>query len=139
MTTPYPKAADEKRRARFVLPDLAEGDPEDMTSFDHLTLSGSAPHLAHHLGEPETTIVAGERYFIRAPGAGVGTDGAGPAQRPGSRPENLRGEQRVHHLGAGEATGLRPGDRLPQPRPSGRGGEEGGLRRPGGPRILAVR
>ena len=25
----------------FVLPDPPEGEPEDMTSFDHLTLSGS--------------------------------------------------------------------------------------------------
>ena len=39
-----------------------------MTSFDHLTLSGSAHHLAQHLGNPETTIVAGERYLTRAPG-----------------------------------------------------------------------
>ena len=36
-----------------------------MTSFDHLTLSGSAQHL----GGPETTLVAGERYLIRAPGS----------------------------------------------------------------------
>ena len=30
-----------------------------MTSFDHLALSGSVHHLAQHLGNPETTIVAG--------------------------------------------------------------------------------
>ena len=36
-----------------------------MTSFEHLALSGSA----HHLGDPETTLVAGERYLTRAPGA----------------------------------------------------------------------
>ena len=69
MTTPHPKAADEKRRERFVLPDPPEGEPEDMTSFDHLTLSGSAHHLAQHLGSPETTLVAGERYLTRAPGS----------------------------------------------------------------------
>ena len=40
-----------------------------MTSFDQLTLSGSAHHLAQHLGNPETTIVAGERYLTREPGA----------------------------------------------------------------------
>ena len=69
MTTPHPKAADEKRREHFVLPDPPEGEPEDMTSFDHLTISGSAHHLAQHLGSPETTLVAGERYLTRAPGA----------------------------------------------------------------------
>ena len=52
-----------------MLPDPPEGEPEDMTSFDHLTLSGSAHHLVQHLGTPETTIVAGERYLTRAPGA----------------------------------------------------------------------
>ena len=69
MTTRHPGAADKKRRERFVLPDPPEGDPEDMTSFDHLTLSGSVHHLAQNLGNPETTIVAGERYLTRAPGA----------------------------------------------------------------------
>ena len=69
MTTPHPKAADEKLRERFVLPDPPEGDPEEMTSFDHLALSGSVHHLAQHLGNPETTIVAGERYLTREPGA----------------------------------------------------------------------
>ena len=61
--------ASRKRRERFVLPDPPEGEPEDMTSFDHLTLSGSAHHLAQHLGSPETTLVTGERYLTRAPGA----------------------------------------------------------------------
>ena len=69
MTTPHPKAADEKLREHEVLPDPPEGDPEEMTSFDHLALSGSAHHLAHHLGNHETTIVVGERYLTREPGA----------------------------------------------------------------------
>ena len=69
MTTRQPEAADKKRRGSFVLPDPPEGDPDDMTSFDHLTLSGSVHHLAQHLGNPETTIVAGERYLTREPGA----------------------------------------------------------------------
>ena len=68
MTTRQPEAADKKRRGSFVLPDPPEGDPDDMTSFNHLTLSGSVHHLAQHLGNPETTIVAGERYLTRAPG-----------------------------------------------------------------------
>ena len=32
-------------------------------------MSGSVHHLAQHLGNPETTIVAGERYLSREPGA----------------------------------------------------------------------
>ena len=69
MTTRQPEAAAKKRRGSFVLPDPPEGDPEDMTSFDHLTLSGSVHHVARHLGNPETTIVAGERYLTREPEA----------------------------------------------------------------------
>ena len=69
MTTRHTEAANQKRQEGFVLPDPPAGEPEDMTSFDHLTLSGNAHHLAHHLGNPETTIVAGERYLTRAPGA----------------------------------------------------------------------
>ena len=52
-------------RAFLPLPDPPEREPEDMTSFDHLTPSGSV----HHLGKPETTIVAGERHITREPGA----------------------------------------------------------------------
>ena len=69
MTTRHPGAADKKRRGSFVLPDPPEGDPDDMTSFDHLTVSGNVRYLIRHLGNPETTIVAGERYLTRAPGA----------------------------------------------------------------------
>ena len=68
MTTSHPKASEQKGQGGFVLPDPPEGEPEDMTSFDHLALSGSAHHLAQHLGNPEATIVAGERYLTRAPG-----------------------------------------------------------------------
>ena len=67
MTTRDPKTANRKRREGFVLPDPPEGEPEDMTSFDHLARNGSVHHLAQRLGNPETTIVAGERYTTRAP------------------------------------------------------------------------
>ena len=50
------------------LPDPPEREPEDMTSFDHLTKNGGAHHLAQHFGHPETTVVGGERYIIREPG-----------------------------------------------------------------------
>ena len=58
-----------KSKSPAQLPDPPEPDPEDMTSFDHLTLSGSVHHLVQHFGDPETTIVAGERYLTREPGS----------------------------------------------------------------------
>ena len=69
MASQHPHASAKKPRERFVLPDPPEGDPDDMTSFDHLTVSGNVRYLIRHLGNPETTIVAGERYLTRAPGA----------------------------------------------------------------------
>ena len=68
MTTRHSEASDQESRGSFVLPDLPEGEPEDMTSFDHLAASGNVRYLIRHLGNPETTIVAGERYVTRAPG-----------------------------------------------------------------------
>ena len=57
--------------AFLPLPDPPEREPEDMTSFDHLTLSGSVHHLVHHLvqhlGNPGTTLVAGEHYISPVP------------------------------------------------------------------------
>ena len=38
-----------------------------MTSFDHLTITGNAHYLAIHLGNPDTTLVAGDRYLALAP------------------------------------------------------------------------
>ena len=68
MTTQNPEATRPERRP-FVLPDRPEREPEDMTSFDHLTKNGSAHYLTLHLGNPETTIIGGERYITQAPGA----------------------------------------------------------------------
>ena len=39
-----------------------------MTSFDHLARNGNAYRPAHHLGQPETTIVSGEHYLVEEPG-----------------------------------------------------------------------
>ena len=69
MTARHSQAAKPESEPRFVLPDPPEREPEDMTSFDHLTLSGSVHHLVQHLGNPETTIVAGERYVTREQGS----------------------------------------------------------------------
>ena len=50
------------------LPDPPEREPEDMTSYQHLSKTGNAYHLIKHFGAPETTIVEGERYLTREPG-----------------------------------------------------------------------
>ncbi len=54
-----------KSQQKFRLPDPPEREPDDMTSFDHLTFTGSVHHLIQHLGNPETTLVAGEHYLTR--------------------------------------------------------------------------
>ena len=56
-----------KSAKTFRFPDPPEREPDDMTSFDHLTRTGSVHHLMHHLGRPETTIVTGEHYLARIP------------------------------------------------------------------------
>ncbi len=68
MTTRYPDKTKPKRQRRFVLPEPTR-DPEDMTSFQHLSSNGNAHYLTHYLGNPETTIVTGELFLTRAPRA----------------------------------------------------------------------
>ena len=67
MTTKQPEKTGEEHPRRFVLPDPPKRT--DMTSFRQLTFSGNAHYLALHLGSPETTIITGEMFLIRAPGA----------------------------------------------------------------------
>ena len=69
MTARHPQATKREHTPGLPLPDPPEREPEDMTSFDHLTINGSAHYLLLHLGNPETTLVAGERYITREPGA----------------------------------------------------------------------
>ena len=51
----------------FRLPDPPKSPDEKMTAAKQLTDTGHAYHLALHLAEPETTIVATERYITRVP------------------------------------------------------------------------
>ena len=51
----------------FVFPDPPKHPEDKLTSFDHLTITGNAHYLAIHLGNPETTLVAGDRYLALAP------------------------------------------------------------------------
>ena len=54
-----------KKIHTFRFPDPPEREPDDLTSFDHLSRTGNVYHLALHLGNPETTLVAGEHYLAR--------------------------------------------------------------------------
>ena len=67
MTTINPAVKTQCQSARIRFPDPPERRPEDMTTFNHLAVTGSAYLLIHHLGNPDTTIVAGEHYVALAP------------------------------------------------------------------------
>ncbi len=57
-----PKAGD-----HFRFPDPPEIPEDKMTSFNQLTPNGTAHHLVQHLGNPDTTLVAGEHYLSLVP------------------------------------------------------------------------
>ena len=70
MTGPNAIAATTQGEPHFVFPDPPgpeERGPDDMTTFDHLSATGTAHHLMQHLGNPETTLVAGEHYLAPIP------------------------------------------------------------------------
>ncbi len=67
MSTPDTFAKTPKVQGRYRLPDPPERPEDKMTSFDHLTINGNAHYLALHLGSPETTLVAGDRYLVVRP------------------------------------------------------------------------
>ena len=67
MTATNPFARTPQPQTPFRLPDPPERHPDDMTSFDHLAATGSVHHLIQHLGNPDTTLVAGERYMVVRP------------------------------------------------------------------------
>ena len=69
MTTPAAGSSPAKQPPPFRLPDIPEKDPDDMTSSKHLARNGNMYRLAHHLGNPGTTIVSGERYICAEPGS----------------------------------------------------------------------
>ena len=53
--------------SHFRFPDPPEREPNDMTSFNQLTPNGNVHHLIQHLGNQDTTLVAGEHYLAVAP------------------------------------------------------------------------
>ena len=63
MTSAKAPAAKPKPPGWLRFPDPPEIPDERMTAFDHLTINGNAYLLAQHLGNPETTLVAGDHYL----------------------------------------------------------------------------
>ena len=57
-----------KAQTLLPLPDPPEREPDDMTSVQHLGENGNLHHLSQYLGNPDTTIVSGERYIVPEPG-----------------------------------------------------------------------
>ena len=57
-----------KPQTLLPLPDPPEREPDDMTSVQHLGENGNLHHLAQYLGNPDSTIVSGERYIVPTPG-----------------------------------------------------------------------
>ena len=50
-----------KPQTLLPLPDTPEREPDDMTSVQHLGENGNMHHLIQYLGNPDATIVSGER------------------------------------------------------------------------------
>ena len=67
MTAANPFAQSPASKTPFRLPYPPERHPDDLTSFDHLSATGSVHHLIQHFGNPDTTLVAGERYMVVRP------------------------------------------------------------------------
>ena len=68
MTTRNTAQDKQGSRPRIMLPDPPKHRPGEMTSFDHLARNGNVHHLIHHFGNPDATIIVGERYLLQAPG-----------------------------------------------------------------------
>ena len=56
-----------KAGGHFRFPDPPEIPEDKMTSFNQLTPNGTTHHLVQHLGNPDTTLVAGEHYLSLVP------------------------------------------------------------------------
>ncbi len=55
----------------FRLPEPPPREPDEMTSYDHVHKPGNSHHLIQHLGNPDTTLVAAERWIAPAPHSGA--------------------------------------------------------------------
>ncbi len=64
MTTSDTAASKSKLRGRFRLPDPPEREPDEVTQYDQLFHQGLSAALVFHLGDPETTLVAADRWVV---------------------------------------------------------------------------
>ena len=67
MTTVNTFAQTPQPGSPLEFPDPPEREPDDMTNFNQTNVTGNTHHLVHHLGNIETTLVAGEHYISRVP------------------------------------------------------------------------
>jgi len=67
MTTTRPADLPAAPDAFFCLPDIPQKHPDDMTSVKYLHEPGQTHHLSQYLGNPDTTLVTGERYLVPGP------------------------------------------------------------------------
>ena len=61
-----------KAQTLLPFPDPPEREPDDMTSVQHLAENGNMYLLIQYLGNPDTTIVSGERYIVPELGTPAG-------------------------------------------------------------------
>ena len=64
MTTSDTAASKLKARGRFRLPDIPQREPDEVTQYDQLFHRGLSAALVYHLGAPETTLVAADRWVV---------------------------------------------------------------------------
>ena len=67
MTTAHIPGKTPPAPGKSRLPDPPEHPDDRMTSSKQLAATGNQRHLAHHLGNPDTTIIAGERSVVPRP------------------------------------------------------------------------
>ena len=64
MTTSETTASKLKTPGRFRLPDPPEREPDEVTQYDQLFHKGLSAALLMYLGNPETTLVAADRWVV---------------------------------------------------------------------------
>ena len=62
-----PKPLHTQAPVHFQLPDPPERHPDEVTSQVQLTDTGHAHHIAQYLGNPDTTLVTGDRWIVPDP------------------------------------------------------------------------
>ena len=129
-----------KNQQKYRLPDPPEREPDDMTSFDHLALTGSVHHLIQHFGNSETTLVAGEHYLTR-----IHTRSLAGVRYPdlliafNADPDAYRQSNAYVICRTGQTAGFRARNRIPPHRTGRCRREAERLRCTGHSRVLALR